>query len=76
METLLVAVLAAMEQKGVLLDLPLLRSMSLEIEQLPALSEEKIHRLAGEKFNNQLSQTAAGRPFENWVPRGRKTKEG
>ena len=49
-ETPLVAVLAAMEQKGVLLTC-LLRSMSLEIEQLLALSEEKIHRLAGEKFN-------------------------
>jgi DNA polymerase-1 len=73
----LVAVLAAMEQKGVLLDLPLLRSMSLEIEQLLALSEEKIHRLAGEKFNISSPKQMQVVLFEKLgLPRGRKTKEG
>ena len=76
-ETPLVAVLAAMEQKGVLLDLPLLRSMSLEIEQLLALSEEKIHRLAGEKFNISSPKQLQVVLFEKLgLPRGRKTKEG
>lgn len=73
----LIAVLAAMEQKGVLLDLPLLRSMSLEIEQLLALSEEKIHRLAGEKFNIGSPKQLQVILFEKLgLPRGRKTKEG
>jgi DNA polymerase-1 len=73
----LVAVLAAMEQKGVLLDRPLLRSMSLEIEQLLALSEEKIHRLAGEKFNISSPKQLQVVLFEKLgLPRGRKTKEG
>jgi DNA polymerase-1 len=76
-ETPLVAVLAAMEQKGVLLDLPLLRSMSQEIEQLLALSEEKIHRLAGEKFNISSPKQMQVVLFEKLgLPRGRKTKEG
>jgi DNA polymerase-1 len=73
----LVAVLASMEQKGVLLDLSLLRSMSLEIEQLLALSEEKIHRLAGEKFNISSPKQLQVVLFEKLgLPRGRKTKEG
>ncbi len=73
----LVAVLAAMEQKGVLLDLPLLRLMSLEIEQLLALSEEKIHRLTGEKFNINSPKQLQAILFEKLgLPRGRKTKEG
>ncbi|MDO9230043.1 MAG: DNA polymerase I [Syntrophales bacterium] len=73
----LVAVLAEMEQKGVLLDLPLLRTMSLEIEQLLALSEEKIHRLAGEKFNISSPKQLQVVLFEKLgLPRGRKTKEG
>jgi DNA polymerase-1 len=73
----LVAVLAAMEQKGVLLDLPLLRSMSLEIEQLLSISEEKIHRLAGEKFNISSPKQLQVVLFEKLgLPRGRKTKEG
>jgi len=76
-ETPLVEVLAAMEQKGVLLDLPLLQSMSLEIEQLLALSEEKIHRLAGEKFNIGSPKQLQVVLFEKLgLPRGRKTKEG
>jgi DNA polymerase I len=73
----LVSVLAAMEYHGVLLDLSLLKSMSLEIEQLLALSEEKIHRLAGEKFNINSPKQLQAILFEKLgMPRGRKTKEG
>ena len=73
----LVSVLAAMERHGVLLDLSLLKSMSLEIEQLLALSEEKIHRLAGEKFNISSPKQMQVVLFEKLgLPRGRKTKEG
>ncbi|MCX5819095.1 MAG: DNA polymerase I [Deltaproteobacteria bacterium] len=73
----LVSVLAAMERHGVLLDLTLLKSMSLEIEQLLALSEEKIHRLAGEKFNVSSPKQLQTILFEKLgLPRGRKTKEG
>jgi len=43
--------LAAMEKKGVLVDAALLKQMSEELGVLLSLSEEKIHRLAGEKFN-------------------------
>jgi DNA polymerase-1 len=73
----LVAVLAAMERKGVLLDLALLQSMSLESEQLLALSEDKIYRLAGEKFNINSPKQLQAILFEKLgLPRGRKTKEG
>ncbi|MBU2054328.1 MAG: DNA polymerase I [Proteobacteria bacterium] len=73
----LVEVLAAMERKGVLLDLALLGTMSQEIEQLLALAEEKIHRLAGEKFNiNSPKQLQAVLFDKLGLPRGRKTKEG
>jgi len=73
----LVSILAGMERHGVLLDLALLRSMSREIEQLMALSEEKIHRLAGEKFNINSPKQLQAVLFEKLgLPRGRKIKEG
>ena len=73
----LVAVLAAVEQKGVLLDLAHLRAMSQEIAQLLSLSEEKIHRLAGEKFNINSPKQLQVVLFEKLgLPKGRKTKEG
>ncbi|MBU2234120.1 MAG: DNA polymerase I [Proteobacteria bacterium] len=73
----LIEVLAAMEKKGVLLDLALLKTMSLEIEQLLALSEEKIHRLAGEKFNINSPKQLQVILFDKLgLPRGRKTKDG
>jgi DNA polymerase-1 len=73
----LVSVLAAMERKGVLLDRALLKTMSLEIEQLLALSEEKICLLAGERFNiNSPKQLQAILFDKLGLPRGRKTKEG
>ena len=73
----LVGVLAAMERKGVLLDRVLLKAMSREIEQLLNMSEEKICRLAGEKFNiNSPKQLQAILFDKLGLPRGRKTKEG
>ena len=73
----LVTVLAAMERKGVLLDCALLKTMSLEIEQLLCLSEEKICQLAGERFNiNSPKQLQAILFDKLGLPRGRKTKEG
>ncbi|MHB8771753.1 MAG: DNA polymerase I [Syntrophales bacterium] len=73
----LVGVLAAMERKGVLLDRGLLNSMSLEIEQLLSMSEEKICRLAGERFNINSPKQLQTILFDKLgLPRGRKTKEG
>ena len=73
----LVTVLAAMERKGVLLDCALLKTMSLEIEQLLCLSEEKICQLAGERFNINSPKQLQTILFDKLgLPRGRKTKEG
>ncbi|OPY11253.1 MAG: DNA polymerase I [Syntrophus sp. PtaB.Bin001] len=73
----LVAVLAAMEEKGVLLDLNLLKEMSQELEQLLYLSEEKIYSLAGERFNIASPKQLQAILFEKLgLPRGKKTKGG
>ncbi len=73
----LVEVLAAMETRGVLLDLNLLKDMSAEIAQLLSISEEKIHRLAGEKFNINSPRQLQVILFEKMgLPKGRKTKDG
>jgi DNA polymerase-1 len=73
----LAAVLAAMEQQGVLLDLKLLAGMSQELEQWMALSEEKIYGLAGETFNINSPKQLQVILFDKMrLPRGRKTKEG
>ena len=73
----LIPVLASMERKGVLLDIPLLKTMSKEIEQRMSLSEEKIYRLAGERFNIASPKQLQGILFERLgLPRGKKTKEG
>ncbi len=69
--------LAAMEKKGVLLDAGLLKQMSEELGQLLSLSEEKIHRLAGEKFNINSPKQLQTILFEKMkLPKGKKTKEG
>ena len=69
--------LAAMEKKGVLLDAALLKQMSEELTQLLFLSEEKIHRLAGEKFNINSPKQLQAILFEKLkLPKGKKTKEG
>lgn len=69
--------LAAMEKKGVLIDVSLLKQMSEELGQLLSLSEEKIHRLAGEKFNINSPKQLQTILFEKMkLPKGKKTKEG
>lgn len=69
--------LVAMEKKGVLLDTVLLKQMSEELMQLLSLSEEKIHRLAGEKFNINSPKQLQTILFEKLnLPKGKKTKEG
>ncbi|MDI6615885.1 MAG: DNA polymerase I, partial [Syntrophaceae bacterium] len=73
----LVGVLAAMEKKGVLLDLDLLGEMSKQLGQLLEISEEKIYRLAGERFNINSPKQLQVVLFEKLgLPRGRKTKAG
>ena len=73
----LVAVLAAMEKKGVLLDIKMFRRLAEETAQLMTLSEEKIYRLAGEKFNiNSPKQLQVVLFDKLGLPRGRKIKEG
>ncbi len=73
----LTPVLADMERHGVLLDVDLLRRMSQETEQLMTLSEEKIYRLAGERFNVNSPKQLQVILFERLgLPKGRRTKEG
>ena len=73
----LLHVLADMGKKGVLVDTSLLKQMSAELTQLLSLSEEKIYRLAGEKFNINSPKQLQNILFEKLkLPSGRKTKEG
>jgi len=69
--------LAAMERKGVLVDTALLSQMSAELAGLLSISEAKIHRLAGEKFNiNSPKQLQAILFGKLNLPKGKRTKEG
>jgi DNA polymerase-1 len=73
----LLHVLAEMEKKGVLVDVDLLKQMSVQLAQLLSISEEKIFRLAGEKFNINSPKQLQGILFEKLkLPTGKKTKEG
>jgi len=73
----LVAVLAAMEERGVLLDLKLLQEMSQELDHLLSLSEGKIYDLAGEQFNISSPKQLQAILFDKLhLPRGKKTKGG
>ncbi len=73
----LVEVLAAMERKGVLVDVKFLREMSEQFESLLSSSEERIYRLAGERFNIHSPKQLQVILFEKMgLPRGRRTKEG
>lgn len=73
----LLHVLAEMEKKGVLVDTALLKKMSTELNQLLALSEGKIHKLAGETFNINSPKQLQIILFEKLkLPAGKKTKEG
>lgn len=69
--------LAAMEKKGVLVDCALLRQISEELGVLLSLSEDKIYRLAGEKFNINSPKQLQIILFDKLkLPQGKKTKEG
>ena len=73
----LLYVLTAMEKKGVMVDTSLLKQMSVELGQLLSISEEKIFRLAGEKFNINSPKQLQIILFEKLkLPTGKKTKEG
>jgi DNA polymerase-1 len=73
----LVEVLAAMEQRGVLIDLKLLGEMSGQFDQLLSGSEEKIYKLAGERFNINSPKQLQVILFDRLkLAKGRKIKEG
>ncbi len=73
----LLHVLFAMEKKGVLVNVNLLGQMSRELAQLLSMSEEKIFRLAGEKFNINSPKQLQSILFDKLkLPTGKKTKEG
>jgi DNA polymerase I len=73
----LLYVLTAMEKKGVLVDTSILKQMSTELGQLLSISEEKIFRLAGEKFNINSPKQLQVILFEKLkLPAGKKTKDG
>ena len=73
----LVEVLAAMEKRGVLVDVRFLREMSLQFESILSSSEERIYGLAGEKFNINSPKQLQVILFEKLgLPRGRRTKAG
>ncbi len=73
----LLYVLADMEKKGVLVDTSLLKQMSEELGQLLSISQEKISRLSGEKFNINSPKQLQIVLFDKLkLPTGRKTKEG
>jgi len=73
----LVEVLSDMEQRGVLVDLQLLRDMSKEFETLAAQSEDRIYKLAGERFNINSPKQLQVVLFDKLkLAKGRKTKEG
>ncbi|MCA3561202.1 MAG: DNA polymerase I [Aestuariivirga sp.] len=77
LERPLVAVLAAMEMEGILIDPELLRKLSNELATSAAAIETKVYALAGERFNigspKQLGDILFGRMG---LPGGRKTATG
>ena len=73
----LVEVLAAMEQRGVLVDRKRLEEMSEQFDQLLSRSEERIYRLAGERFNINSPKQLQVILFDKLrLAKGRKIKEG
>ncbi len=73
----LIPILAAMEQRGVLVNTELLSAMSGEMQQLLEISAEKIYRLAGERFNIQSPKQLQHILFEKLrLATGKKTKDG
>ena len=77
LERPLVAVLAAMEMEGILIDPELLRKLSNELATSAAAIETQVYELAGERFNigspKQLGDILFGRMG---LPGGRKTATG
>lgn len=77
LERPLVAVLAAMEMEGILIDPELLRKLSNELATAAAAIETEVYALAGERFNigspKQLGDMLFGRMG---LPGGRKTATG
>ena len=77
LERPLVAVLAAMEMEGILIDPELLRKLSNELATAAAAIETQVYELAGERFNigspKQLGDILFGRMG---LPGGRKTATG
>ncbi|NPV05687.1 MAG: DNA polymerase I [Syntrophaceae bacterium] len=73
----LVHVLAAMEQRGVLVDRKQLAEMSVQFDELLSRSEEKIYSLAGERFNINSPKQLQVILFDKLkLAKGRKIKEG
>ena len=73
----LVEVLAAMEQRGVLVDRKRLAEMSAQFDELLSRSEEKIYGLAGERFNINSPKQLQVILFDKLrLAKGRKIKEG
>jgi len=77
LERPLIAVLAAMEMEGILIDPELLRKLSNELATAAAAIETQVYALAGERFNigspKQLGDILFGRMG---LPGGRKTATG
>ncbi|WP_175384365.1 DNA polymerase I [Bacillus sp. FJAT-27225] len=70
-------VLADMESSGVKVDLERLRTMGKELHEKLAVIEEKIHEMAGEKFNINSPKQLGTILFEKLgLPHGKKTKTG
>jgi len=66
-----------MERHGVLIDTALLKTMSLEMEELLTKAAEEIYTLAGERFNINSPKQLQIILFEHLkLPHGRKTKGG
>lgn len=77
MEMPLIEVLAAMEERGVLVDVTILREMSRHFEELLGHSEKKIYGLAGETFNINSPKQLQAILFEKLkLAKGKRTKEG
>lgn len=70
-------VLADMESTGIKVDLARLKSMGSEIHEKLEVIEQKIHELAGEKFNINSPKQLGAILFEKLgLPSGKKTKTG
>jgi DNA polymerase-1 len=76
-EMALIPVLVAMEENGILLDIGLLREMSLELGQQLLKLEKEIYGSVGHQFNINSSQQLGKVLFEDLkLPQSRRTKTG